>query len=100
MQSYSPILGLLRFAMYLRDYLPSRGFVLLMLSHSPPGATSEQQKAALDIWDRNVVPDHPSEDEAISTWIKARNRVPNLPATPGLPIYAPVSNGTDSWRRC
>ncbi len=38
-----------------------------MLSHSPPGATSEQQKAALDIWDRNVVPDHPSEDEAIST---------------------------------
>lgn len=53
--------------------------------------TSEQQKAALDDWDRNVVPEHPSEDEAISTWIKARNRVPNLPAIPALSLYAPVS---------
>jgi hypothetical protein len=53
--------------------------------------TSEQQKAALDVWNRNAVPAHPSEDEAISTWIKARNRIPNLPATPALSIYAPVS---------
>ena len=53
--------------------------------------TSKQQKAALDVWDRNVIPDHPSEDEAISTWIKARNRVPNLPATSALSLYAPVS---------
>lgn len=53
--------------------------------------TSEQQKAALDVWDRNVVPEHPSEDAAVSAWIKARNRVPNLPAMPALSLYAPVS---------
>jgi len=53
--------------------------------------TSGQQKAALDVWDRNAVPAHPSEDEAVSAWIKARNRIPNLPAMPPLSIYAPVS---------
>jgi hypothetical protein len=53
--------------------------------------TGGQQKAALDVWDRNAVPEHPSEDEAVSAWIKARNRIPNLPAMPALSIYAPVS---------
>jgi hypothetical protein len=53
--------------------------------------TSDQQKAALDLWDRNVVPRHPSEEDAVSAWIKARNTVPNLAALPALSLYAPVS---------
>lgn len=55
------------------------------------GLTREQQEGALDVWDRNVVPDHPSEDDAITAWIKARNRVPNLPALPALSLTATVS---------
>ncbi|MGA2924051.1 MAG: hypothetical protein ABSE28_23370 [Candidatus Sulfotelmatobacter sp.] len=46
--------------------------------------SNQQQKAALDVWDRNVVPEHPGEDEAIAGWNKARNKIPNLPAA--LPI--------------
>ncbi len=53
--------------------------------------TNEQQKAALNVWDRNVVPEHPSEDDAIAAWTKARNRVPSLPAVPALSLYAVVS---------
>lgn len=52
--------------------------------------SDEQQKAALDVWDRNVVPDHPRED-ATASWAKARNGVPNLPPAPEISAYAVVS---------
>ena len=48
------------------------------------GLTNAQQKAALDVWDRNVVPDHPLEEEAVAGWSKARSGVPDLPPAPGI----------------
>jgi len=53
--------------------------------------TPEDQKAALDVWDRNVVPDHPAEEDAIAGWSKARNGIPNLPPAPEISAYAVVS---------
>ncbi|MFZ0859885.1 MAG: hypothetical protein WCA27_32635 [Candidatus Sulfotelmatobacter sp.] len=55
------------------------------------GLTDAQQKAALDVWDRNVVPDHPGEEEAVAGWSKARSGVPNLPPAPGISVMAVVS---------
>ncbi|MGA8341963.1 MAG: hypothetical protein WB781_08495, partial [Candidatus Sulfotelmatobacter sp.] len=55
------------------------------------GLTNAQQKAALDVWDRNVVPDHPGEEEAVAGWSKARSGVPNLPPAPGISVMAVVS---------
>lgn len=53
--------------------------------------TNDQQDAAIDIWNGKIVPEHPTDDESISAWIKTRNRVPNLPGIPALSIHAPVS---------
>jgi hypothetical protein len=50
----------------------------------------EQQQAALDVWNRNVVPDHPGDD-AIARWSNARNKVPNLPSSTEISPYADVS---------
>jgi hypothetical protein len=51
----------------------------------------EQQKAALDVWNRKVVPEHPREDDAIASWSNARKKVPNLPPAPEISPYAVVS---------
>lgn len=53
--------------------------------------TREQQDAAIDVWDRNIVPEHPTDEESISAWIGARNKVPNLQGIPALSTHAPVS---------
>lgn len=50
-----------------------------------------QQKAAIAVWNRDAVPDHPSEDDSISAWTKARNQIPGVPAATNISAYAPVS---------
>ena len=53
--------------------------------------TDEQQKAAIDIWNRKVVPDNTSGDDAIARWSEARNKIPSLPPAPAISPYAVVS---------
>ena len=53
--------------------------------------TGEQQKAAIDIWNRNVVPDNTAGDDAIARWSDARNKIPSLPPAPAISPYAVVS---------
>jgi hypothetical protein len=53
--------------------------------------TDEQQKAALDIWNRNLVPENAAGDDAIARWSEARNKIPSLPPAPAISPYAVVS---------
>ncbi len=53
--------------------------------------TPTQQKAAIDVWNRDAVPEHPSEDDSISTWRKARNQIPDFPAGYPISAFAPIS---------
>ena len=53
--------------------------------------TEEQQKAALDIWNRNLVPENAGGDDAIARWSEARNKIPSLPPAPAISPYAVVS---------
>lgn len=52
--------------------------------------TDEQQKAALDVWKRNVVPET-AGDDAMARWSEARNKIPSLPPAPEISPYAVVS---------
>jgi hypothetical protein len=53
--------------------------------------TDEQQKAAIDIWNRKVVPDNTAGDDAVARWSEARNKIPSLPPAPAISPYAVVS---------
>ncbi len=53
--------------------------------------TPEQQKAAIEVWNGDVVPEHPSEEDEVANWGKARGQVPNLPSAPEISPYATVS---------
>ena len=53
--------------------------------------TDQQQKAALDVWSRNVVPETTAGDDAVARWSAARGKIPNLPAAPAISPYAVVS---------
>jgi hypothetical protein len=53
--------------------------------------TDQQQKAALDVWSRNVVPETAAGDDAIARWSEARGKIPNLPPSPTISPYAVVS---------
>ncbi len=53
--------------------------------------TAEQQKAALDVWNRSVVPEHVPEDDAIGRWSAARSKIPSVPPAPAISPYAVVS---------
>jgi hypothetical protein len=53
--------------------------------------TEQQQKSAIEVWNRDVVPEHPAEDEAIAAWSKARGQIPGLPAVPAISAYAALS---------
>lgn len=53
--------------------------------------TPAQQKAAIEVWNRDAVPDHPGEEESAASWIKARSQVPGLPPAPNISALAPVS---------
>lgn len=54
--------------------------------------TREQQEAAIGVWNRNVVPSHPSEVEAVQYWNKARKNLLNLESADISP-YAGLSAG-------
>jgi tetratricopeptide (TPR) repeat protein len=53
--------------------------------------TATQQKAAIAVWDRDAVPEHPPEEESAASWAKARGTVPDLPPEPNTSPFAPVS---------
>jgi hypothetical protein len=53
--------------------------------------TPAQQKAAIDVWNRDAVPEHPGEEESVASWIKARSEVPDLPPAQNISALAPVS---------
>jgi hypothetical protein len=54
-----------------------------------------QQKQAIAVWNGDVVPEHPGEEESMAAWVKARNAVPNLPPGPQITPFAPV--GKDAY---
>jgi hypothetical protein len=53
--------------------------------------TPSQQKAAIDVWNRDAVPDHPGEEESAASWVKARGGVPDLPPVPNISAFSTVS---------
>jgi len=50
-----------------------------------------QQKSAIAVWNRDAVPEHPSEDDSIAAWTRARNQIPDIPAGDNITAFAPVS---------
>jgi hypothetical protein len=50
-----------------------------------------QQQAAVAVWNRDVVPEHPGEEDSAASWQKARDQVPDLPDSPKISPFAPVS---------
>ena len=53
--------------------------------------TPSQQQAAIAVWERDAVPEHPGEDDSAASWQKARDQVPDLPPSPKISPFAPVS---------
>jgi hypothetical protein len=51
----------------------------------------DEQDAAQAVWDRNLTPEHPSADDAMGAWEKARSKIPNLPPPPQISQFANVS---------
>ena len=51
----------------------------------------DEQAAAQAVWDRDLMPEHPSADEAMAAWDKARSKVPNVPPPPQVSQFANVS---------
>jgi hypothetical protein len=78
-------LGIVRPA-FRQDYL-----VVAYRNFSGLSLTEPQQKSAIEVWNRDVVPEHPPEDEAIAAWSKARGQVPGLPPASAISAYAALS---------
>ena len=53
--------------------------------------TAEQQRAALDVWSRNINAAAGSEQEAVDAWNKARAEVTRMGAKTEASLYAPAS---------
>jgi hypothetical protein len=53
--------------------------------------TPAQQQAAIEVWNRNAEPAHPDENESAASWENARDQVPDLPPSPKISPFAPVS---------
>ena len=53
--------------------------------------SSEQQAAALQVWQKNVTPEQPDVDDDLTKWSEARHDVLNLPPHPDISPYAVVS---------
>lgn len=51
----------------------------------------EQQAAALQVWQRDVTPEQPDVEDALTKWSEARRNLPNLPPHPDISPYAVVS---------
>jgi hypothetical protein len=53
--------------------------------------SSEQQAAALQVWQGNVTPEQPDVVDVLTKWSQARGNVLNLPPHPDISPYAVVS---------
>ena len=54
--------------------------------------SSEQQAAALQVWQGNVTPEQPDVEKDLEKWSEARGNVPNLPPHPDISPYAAAAS--------